>query len=243
MGIKMRRRLPVILAAVVCIAGLGVLLYPTISNWYNLWMQSRLISEYERKVEELDTEAFTEIYEAARIYNEKLYQLGLSFADIDADDERLRVNGQGYAQLLDINGNGVMGYVSIEKIDVRLAISHGTDEGVLHDGVGHLEGSSLPVGGENTHSALFGHRGLPSALLFTDLDQMETGDSFQVNILGRTLDYQVDQILVIEPQETEPLEIVEGKDYVTLVTCTPYAVNTHRLLIRGVRVEGTGDME
>ena len=233
----MRRRLPVVLAAIVCLAGLGVLLYPTISNWWNLWMQSRLITEYERKVEELDTEQFTEIYDAAKAYNEKLFQLGISFANVDANDERLSVNGQNYDQLLNINGNGVMGYVIIEKIGVRLAISHGTGDEVLHDGVGHLKGSSLPVGGESTHAALFGHRGLPSALLFTDLDQMEIGDYFQVNILGRVLNYQVDQILVIEPHETDPLEIVEGKDYVTLVTCTPYAVNTHRLLIRGVRVE------
>ena len=233
----MRRRLPVVLAAIVCLAGLGVLLYPTISNWWNLWMQSRLITEYERKVEELDTEQFTEIYDAARIYNEKLFQLGISFANVDANDERLNVDGQNYDQLLNINGNGVMGYVIVEKIGVRLAISHGTEDEVLHDGVGHLKGSSLPVGGESTHAALFGHRGLPSALLFTDLDQMEIGDYFQVNILGRVLNYQVDQILVIEPHETDPLEIVEGKDYVTLVTCTPYAVNTHRLLIRGVRVE------
>ena len=233
----MRRRLPVVLAAIVCLAGLGVLLYPTISNWWNLWMQSRLITEYERKVEELDTEQFTEIYDAAKAYNEKLFQLGISFANVDANDERLSVNGQNYDQLLNINGNGVMVYVIIEKIGVRLAISHGTEDEVLHDGVGHLKGSSLPVGGESTHAALFGHRGLPSALLFTDLDQMEIGDYFQVNILGRVLNYQVDQILVIEPHETDPLEIVEGKDYVTLVTCTPYAVNTHRLLIRGVRVE------
>lgn len=233
----MRRRLPMILAVIVCIAGLGVLLYPTISNWWNLWMQSKLISEYERKVEELDEKEYTEIYEAARIYNEKLYQLGLSFADIDANDERLKVNGQSYDQLLNISGNGVMGYVVIDRIDVRLAISHGTEEEVLHDGVGHLEGSSLPVGGVNTHAALFGHRGLPSALLFTDLDQIEIGDCFEVNVLGRVLNYQVDQILVIEPEETDPLEIEEGKDYVTLVTCTPYAVNTHRLLIRGVRVD------
>ena len=233
----MRRRLPVVLAAIVCLAGLGGLLYPTISNWWNLWMQSRLITEYERKVEELDTEQFTEIYDAAKAYNEKLFQLGISFANVDANDERLSVNGQNYDQLLNINGNGVMGYVIIEKIGVRLAISHGTEDEVLHDGVGHLKGSSLPVGGESTHAALFGHRGLPSALLFTDLDQMEIGDYFQVNILGRVLNYQVDQILVIEPHETDPLEIVEGKDYVTLVTCTPYAVNTHRLLIRGVRVE------
>ncbi len=233
----MRRRLPMVLAVIVCLAGLGVLLYPTISNWWNLWMQSRLITEYERKVEELDTEQFTEIYDAARIYNEKLFQLGISFANVDANDERLNVDGQNYDQLLNINGNGVMGYVIVEKIGVRLAISHGTEDEVLHDGVGHLKGSSLPVGGESTHAALFGHRGLPSALLFTDLDQMEIGDYFQVNILGRVLNYQVDQILVIEPHETDPLEIVEGKDYVTLVTCTPYAVNTHRLLIRGVRVE------
>lgn len=226
-----------ILAVIVCIAGLGVLLYPTVSNWWNLWMQSKLISEYERKVEELDEKEYTEIYEAARIYNEKLYRLGLSFADIDANDERLKVNGQGYDQLLNISGNGVMGYVVIDRIDVRLAISHGTQEEVLHDGVGHLEGSSLPVGGVNTHAALFGHRGLPSALLFTDLDQIEIGDCFEVNVLGRVLNYQVDQILVIEPEETDPLEIEEGKDYVTLVTCTPYAVNTHRLLIRGVRVD------
>lgn len=238
----MRRRLPMVLAVIVCLTGLGVLLYPTISNWWNLWMQSRLISEYERKVEELaDTEEFTEIYEAARIYNEKLYQLGLSFASIDANDERLSVNGQNYDQLLNINGNGVMGYVVIDKIDVRLAISHGTDDAVLHDGVGHLEGSSLPVGGENTHAALFGHRGLPSALLFTDLDQIEIGDYFSVNVLGKVLNYQVDQILVVEPYETDPLEIEEGKDYVTLVTCTPYAVNTHRLMIRGARVEDAID--
>lgn len=233
----MRRRLSVVLAVIVCLTGLGVLLYPTISNYWNVWKQSRLISEYEKKVEELDTEEYTEIYDAARVYNEKLYQLGVSFSAVDTYDEKLTVNGQGYDDLLNINGNGVMGYVVIDKINVRLAISHGTEDNVLHDGVGHLKGSSLPVGGENTHAALFGHRGLPSALLFTDLDQMEIGDRFQINVLGKVLNYQVDQILVVEPQETDPLEIEEGKDYVTLVTCTPYAVNTHRLMIRGVRVE------
>lgn len=236
-GIKMKKRLTTILAVVICLVGLGVLLYPTICNYINIWKQTRLIDEYNRMVEELEKEKLEEMLEAARAYNKKLYELGISFENIKGNLNAPTVNGQGYEEILNVDGNGVMGYVVIDKINVKLAISHGTEEDVLHDGVGHLEGTSFPVGGENTHAVLFGHRGLPSAKLFTDLDQMETGDIFQIYILGQVLNYQVDQILVVEPGDTEALQIVEGKDYVTLVTCTPYAVNTHRLLIRGVRVE------
>lgn len=226
-----------ILAIVICLMGLGVLLYPTISDYINIWKQTRLIDEYNRKVEELEREKREEMLAAARAYNEKLYELRISFENIEDNVNAPTVDGQGYEELLNVDGNGVMTYVYIEKINVRLAVSHGTEDDVLQDGVGHLIGTSLPVGGENTHAVLFGHRGLPSAKLFTDLDQIEVGDTFQIYVLDRVLNYQVDQILVVEPGETEELQIMDGKDYVTLVTCTPYAVNTHRLLIRGVRIE------
>ncbi len=235
----MKKRLSTILAIVICLVGLGVLLYPTISNYINVWKQSRKIAEYNSTMEELEREKRETMLAAARAYNAKLVELGFSFDNIEGKEDILTINGQRYEELLDVDGNGIMGYVVIDKINVRLAISHGTEEDVLLDGVGHLEGTSLPVGGESTHAALFGHRGLPSAKLFTDLDQIEVGDTFQIYVLDNVLTYQVDQILVVEPDDAEALQIEEGKDYVTLVTCTPYSVNTHRLLIRGVRVEET----
>lgn len=235
----MKKRLSTILAIVICLVGLGVLLYPTISNYINVWKQSRKIAEYNSTMEELEREKRETMLAAARAYNAKLVELGFSFDNIEGKEDILTINGQRYEELLNVNGNGIMGYVVIDKINVRLAISHGTEEDVLLDGVGHLEGTSLPVGGESTHAALFGHRGLPSAKLFTDLDQIEVGDTFQIYVLDNVLTYQVDQILVVEPDDAEALQIEEGKDYVTLVTCTPYSVNTHRLLIRGVRVEET----
>lgn len=235
----MKKRLSTILAIVICLVGLGVLLYPTISNYINVWKQSRKIAEYNSTMEALEREKRETMLAAARAYNAKLVELGFSFDNIEGKEDILTINGQRYEELLNVNGNGIMGYVVIDKINVRLAISHGTEEDVLLDGVGHLEGTSLPVGGESTHAALFGHRGLPSAKLFTDLDQIEVGDTFQIYVLDNVLTYQVDQILVVEPDDAEALQIEEGKDYVTLVTCTPYSVNTHRLLIRGVRVEET----
>lgn len=232
----MKKRLRRGLAVIICIAGLFILLYPAISNYWNRWKQAQLIKTYNHIVSEMPEENYDALFAAAERYNEVLYEQGISFENIDGLGQELTVNGEDYEQILNVDGNGVMGYIVIEKINVQIAVSHGTEDEVLHDGVGHLRGTSFPVGGENTHAVLFGHRGLASALLFTDLDQLEEGDSFQLHILDRVLDYQIDQILVVEPDETQALQIEEGKDYVTLVTCTPYAINTHRLLVRGVRV-------
>ena len=226
----MRKHLSTIFLLLILLIGLSLLLYPTISDWWNAFHQTRAIAAYSEIVAKLDNARYEELWQAARAYNrtlisrENLYYL--------SDDQRAE-----YESLLDVSGLGVMGYLEIPKIDVSLPIYHGTEESVLQIAVGHLEWSSLPVGGESTHCVLSGHRGLPSAKLFTDLDRLQEGDTFLLRVLGETLTYEVDQILIVEPQETAALKIVEGKDYCTLVTCTPYGVNTHRLLVRGHRVE------
>lgn len=205
------------------------MLYPTVSNWWNERNQSYAIKNFEEHVTELDHEKCEELFASAQEYNAKLRTLSSPF--------RYYKQIEGYEDQLNIAGNGVIGSVTIDKIHVRLPIYHGTNADVLNVGIGHLEGSSLPVGGESTHSVLSGHRGLPSSKLFSDLDKMEIGDIFTVSVLDRTLTYQVDQILVVEPEEMEHLAVVEGKDYCTLLTCTPYGINTHRLLVRGTRIE------
>lgn len=232
-----RRRsvLPNVLIALVFLLGLGILLYPGVSNLYNQWRQDQLVSDYDETVNELGDDALEAAREAARAYNAALsptFSDAFTNTEIPTDDE--------YWQLLDVSGNGVMGTIEIPKIQVRLPIYHGTGETELQSGIGHLYGTSLPVGGAGTHSVLSGHRGLPSALLFTDLDQLQVGDRFGLHILGETLAYEVDQILVVEPTNVSSLVPEEGSDYCTLVTCTPYGVNTHRLLVRGHRVDSMG---
>ena len=214
----------------VLLIGLSLLLYPTVSDFWNSQVQTKAVAGYLEEVAVMDEEKYTEVWEAARSYNDSLLERDNSYTISDG----LKLQ---YDQLLNISGNGIMGYIEIPVIDVRLPIYHGIDESVLQVGIGHLDWTSLPVGGESTHCVVSGHRGLPSARLFTDLDKMVVGDLFLIHVLDETLTYEVDQILVVEPQETQELLIQEGKDLCTLVTCTPYGINSHRLLIRGHRVE------
>ena len=225
-----KKHISTIIIALIFLAGLGFLLYPTVSNLWNRAHQSRAIATYTKQVEKLDDSQNKEMLKAARKYNKSLLK--------KSDHWKLSKKGKKkYESLLDVSGTGIMGYIEVPKIDCSLPIYHGTDEGALQIAIGHLEGSSLPVGGKSTHCVLSGHRGLPSARLFTDLDQLEEGDVFVLNVLGRKLAYEVDQIKVVLPDEMSDLEIVQGKDLCTWVTCTPYGINTHRLLVRGHRTK------
>lgn len=216
------------------LAGIGLLLYPTVSDYWNGLHQSRAIASYDAAVQELDTTRYDEMLADARAYNEALLQNPARFTPTEEETAR-------YRELLDVSGTGIMAYVEIPKLGTRLPVYHGTDDAVLQIAVGHTEGSSLPVGGAGTHAVLSGHRGLPSAKLFTNLDQLENGDRFVLHVLGDELWYEVDQILTVLPHEMDALAIEAGQDYCTLVTCTPYGVNTHRLLVRGYRVAGETD--
>ena len=212
----------------VFLVGLSLLLYPTISDWWNSMHQSRAIAGYARQVADLDNGTYDKLWAEAEAYNKTLLNKPERFEIADGESEE-------YEAMLSVPGTDVIGYIEIKKIDCYLPIYHGTDEAVLQTGVGHLEGTSLPVGGESTHCAISGHRGLPSAELFTDLDQLEIGDTFVLYVLDEILTYEVDQIRIVEPREVDELKIEEGEDYCTLVTCTPYGINTHRLLVRGHR--------
>ena len=225
-----KKHISTIIIALIFLAGLGFLLYPTVSNLWNRAHQSRAIATYTKQVEKLDDSQNKEMLKAARKYNKSLLKKSDHWKLSKKDKKK-------YESLLDVSGTGIMGYIEVPKIDCSLPIYHGTDEGALQIAIGHLEGSSLPIGGKSTHCVLSGHRGLPSARLFTDLDQMEEGDVFVLNVLGRKLAYEVDQIKVVLPDEMSDLEIVQGKDLCTLVTCTPYGINTHRLLVRGHRTK------
>ena len=225
-----RKHISTIFIILIFLVGLGFISYPTVSNLWNQAHQSRAIATYSKQVEKLDDSENKKMLKAARRYNKSLLKKSDHWKLSKKDKKK-------YESLLDVSGTGIMGYIEVPKIDCSLPIYHGTDEGALQIAIGHLEGSSLPVGGKSTHCVLSGHRGLPSARLFTDLDQMEEGDIFILNILGRKLAYEVDQIRVVLPEEMSDLEIEEGKDLCTLVTCTPYGINTHRLLVRGHRTE------
>lgn len=214
----------------VFLIGLFLLLYPTASDYWNSLHQSRVISDYTGVVSGLDNDAYTRIWEAAKKYNQALNKKDGRY-DFTSKDRK------EYEALLNVSGTGVMGVIDIPSINCRLPVYHGTSEPVLQVAVGHIEGSSLPVGGEGTHCVLSGHRGLPSARLFTDLDKLAAGDRFTLNILDEVLTYEVDQILIVEPYEISALQIEPGQDYCTLVTCTPYGINSHRLLVRGHRVD------
>ena len=225
-----RKHISTIFIILIFLVGLGFISYPTVSNLWNQAHQSRAIATYSKQVEKLDDSENKKMLKAARKYNKSLLKKSDHWKLSKKDKKK-------YESLLDVSGTGIMGYIEVPKIDCSLPIYHGTDEGALQIAIGYLEGSSLPVGGKSTHCVLSGHRGLPSARLFTDLDQMEEGDIFILNILGRKLAYEVDQIKVVLPEEMSDLEIEEGKDLCTLVTCTPYGINTHRLLVRGHRTE------
>lgn len=209
------------------------MLYPMISSYLNSVEYADIIAEYAEATNQYSEKKSNALFDAAINYNATIN----TFSIIDVFSNPNRTESEDYQNILNIDGKGLMGYISIPKIDVRIPIYHGTSSKVLEKGVGHLEGSSFPVGGMSAHAILSAHRGLPSAKLFTDLDQLKEGDKFYIYILDQALAYEVDQILVVEPSETEALQLQEGKDYVTLVTCTPYAINTHRLLVRGTRVE------
>lgn len=208
--------------------GLSILLYPTISSFYNSKVQSKAIVDYESILKNYDEDKYEELFNKAREYNNKLKKLKYPFTTHNTI--------KGYNNILNIDGTGMMGYITIDKIKVELPIYHGTSDAVLSRAVGHIEGSTLPIGGVGTHSVLSAHRGLPSSTLFTDLDRLEKGDTFVITILDRELTYEVDNIVIVDPDEIENLKVEDDKDYVTLVTCTPYGINTHRLLVRGSRI-------
>ena len=225
----MKKHKTVIFLTLGFLIGICILLYPAFSDYWNSMTQSRAIVDYESVLENLEPEDYTAIFDEAHAYNKALYETTfplLNYRQVP-----------GYQSALHITENDMIGYLKIDRIGVELPIYHGTSNEVLNKGVGHLEGSSLPVGGENTHSVMSAHRGLPSAKLFTDLDRLEKGDTFQIIVLDQILTYQVDMIKVIVPTDVSDLQIIEGGDYCTLFTCTPYGINTHRLLVRGIRIE------
>ena len=226
----MKRHGTTIILLIVLIAGLSLLLYPTFSDWWNSMHQSRAVASYVEQVANIDEEQYAHLWEAAWNYNESLMDRPNTYTLNETQKAE-------YDQILDIGGLGIMGYIEVPAIGITLPIYHGTDEAVLQIAVGHLEWTSLPVGGESSHCVVSGHRGLPSAKLFTDLDKLVVGDLFIFRVLDEILTYEVDQILIVEPHETEALLIQQGKDLCTLITCTPYGVNSHRLLVRGHRVE------
>lgn len=221
-----------ILFVLLLITGIGILVYPTVSDWVNRRNATEAVVTYDKKVSELSSADIQEIIAEAQNYNS---QLASKDTDFSLDDSAKNL----YDSLLNPNGNGIMGSVVISSLHINLPIYHGTEEEVLQVGAGHLTGSSLPIGGESTHCVLSGHRGLPSASLFSNIDQLKKGDTFEIHVLGEVLVYQVDQIKTVLPSETSDLQIVQGKDLCTLVTCTPYGINTHRLLVRGHRITVT----
>ena len=223
-------KISTIVLILIFLVGLSLLLYPTVSNYWNALHQSQAIVEYSRRVEEMDGELYEKLWNEAIEYNRVL-------ADRSDRFEMTRADRQEYESLLNVSGNGIMGYIEVPAINCSLPIYHGTNEAVLQTSIGHLEGSSLPTGGAGTHCVVSGHRGLPSARLFTDLDKLTEGDIFILKVLDQTLTYEVDQILTVDPYDLSALAIDPQQDYCTLVTCTPYGINTHRLLVRGHRVE------
>ena len=232
----MKKQLPNIILALVFIIGLCIFLYPSVSELINSWMQSKEISKYENLVSELSFEEYDKMIAEAREYNNTLIGGNLT-QNIE------KTQKEKYNKLLSLDSTGIMGYLYIGKIDVRLPIYHGTDESTLQIGIGHLEGSSLPVDSQSQHVIISGHTGLPSSKLLTDLVELEVGDEFKIDVLNQRYTYEVDQILVVEPNETDSLELVEGKQYATIITCTPYGVNTHRLLVRGFLKEDIVDAD
>jgi len=238
----LRRTAVLVPFVLIVMIGMCVLLYPQMSNYINVKNQTRAIDTYVDTVSTLNYQDYSSYLQAAREYNARLAAGSTTVKDaFAAGQENGEAHTGDYWSLLNVDDDDVMGYIEIDKINVQLPIYHGTGEEVLSVGVGHLQGSSLPVGGAGTHAVLSAHTGMPSAQLFTDVDQLQLGDTFALKILGDTLTYQVDQILTVLPSDVDALSIVPGQDYVTLVTCTPYGINTHRLLIRGTRIQNPAD--
>ena len=231
----MKKHSGTILLVLIFFVGLAVMLYPTISDYINQRNQTRVVNSYAQQVDGLSDADYTAYFDAADVFNQKIA------ADPDALYHADRFST--YSTTLDVTGTGIMGYITIPRIGVELPIYHGTSDAVLQVAAGHLEGTSLPVGGESTHAVISAHRGLPSAKLFTNLDKLREGDTFLLRVLDEILTYEVDQILIVEPQDTAALEITEGEDYCTLVTCTPYGINTHRLLVRGHRIDNIEEVK
>lgn len=240
----MKRKISTFLFGLLFLIGFGILAYPTVSNQWNTYRQNQLISSYDDTIKSMKAEDFTSQWEKAEAFNATITQNNL-YGDVFGENDK-DIKDTEYWKVLNIADDGVMGYLSIPKINIRLTIYHGTSEESLQTGIGHLNGTKLPIGGESTHSVLAAHRGLPSAKLFTDIDQLEAGDKFYIHVLDEVLAYKVDQILpMVDKDDHETLEkalkIEEGKDQVTLFTCTPYGVNSHRLLVRGTRVPYNGE--
>ena len=231
----MKKKLTTILLVAAFFAGLSLLLYPTVSDWWNSLHQTYAVAGYVESVADHSAEENQKLREEAEAYNQRLYQSGEGLHNLTEEEEK------EYNSLLNITEDGIMGYVDIPKINVQLPIYHGTDASVLNVAVGHLEGSSLPVGGAGTHCVLSAHRGLPSARLFTDLDKLKLGDTFKITVLNRLITYEIDQILIVNPDAVDALAIEEGADFCTLLTCTPYGINTQRLLVRGRRIENAAE--
>lgn len=243
----MRRKITSFLFGLLFLVGFGILAYPTISNQWNTYRQSRLISNYDEAVSQMTEEDFEEAWAAARSYNQTFTQNSIR-SDVFGVENAEDIKKTEYWKVLNAAGDGIMGYITIPKINIKLGIYHGTDTDVLETGVGHLNGTKLPIGGGSTHSVLSAHRGLPSAKLFTDIDQLGRGDRFYLHILDEDMAYEVDRILpMVDKDDYDALEdalkIEDGEDYVTLFTCTPYGVNSHRLLVRGHRVPYDGELE
>lgn len=232
---KKKGKLSTILLIAALLVGLSVMLYPVISDWWNSKTQSRAIATYMEQVEQLDETDYEEILKRANEYNEEIKKLRSPFTEYDSVEN--------YYEILDITGTGIMGYISIPQIRVELPIYHGTSEGVLNVAVGHLQGTTLPVGGEGTHSVISAHRGLPSAKLFSDLNQLVEGDTFTITVLKDVYTYEVEEINIVEPDQMDKLICVPGQELVTLMTCTPYGVNSHRLLVRAHRIDTVYDKE
>lgn len=229
----MKKNRSTIILILIFLVGLSVMLYPTVSDYVNQRHQSRALASYDETVNEMSDADYTAYFEAADAYNQRLAATPNSFFTPE--------QVSGYDETLDVSGTGIMGYITIPRIGVELPVYHGTSDGVLQVAAGHLEGSSLPVGGAGTHAVISAHRGLPSAKLFTNLDQLEVGDTFTITVLDRVLTYEVDLISIVLPTETDLLQPVEGQDYVTLMTCTPYGINTHRLIVQAKRVAYNGE--
>lgn len=243
----MKRKVSTVLFALLFLVGFGILAYPTISNQWNTYRQSRLISNYDTVVSQMTEEDFTAAWEAAREYNQSFGENSI-MTDVFGVDKAEDITDTPYWKVLNVAGDGVMGYITIPKIHIKLSIYHGTADEVLETGVGHLNGTKLPVGGEGNHCVLSAHRGLPSAKLFTDIDQLKERDRFYLHILDEDMAYEVDRILPMVEKDDfdalgEALKVEKGQDYVTLFTCTPYGVNSHRLLVRGHRVPYDGELE
>ncbi len=226
----MRKKFGNLILVLIMLIGVGLLVYPTFSDWWNSFHQTRAIAGYTAAVANMDREEFDRMWAEAEAFNTYLSQKSGRFNLSEQEIET-------YNSILDVTGTGIMGYIDIPSIKISLPVYHGTDEAILQIAIGHIIGTSFPIGGEGSHCAVSGHRGLPSAKLFTDIDQLQAGDKFLLQVLDRTLTYEVDQIRIVLPQELQDLEIDPYSDYCTLITCTPYGVNTHRLLVRGHRVD------